>query len=212
MDCCRGAVCRQVFTDRVARRDLRRYRRGGLRPIERRMLAAIPESQVKGARVLEIGGGIGTLQAELLGQGAASGEVVELVGAYEPFARELAESRGVARRTAFRVVDVLDSPEAVAPADIVLLNGVLCCTPDAEALTRAAAALTRGTLVMSYVRRAPWTRPVTAALNATMAVRGRSYRALLRPTSQIVSAAEAAGLRLVAQGRTVSQEFVGFTA
>jgi 2-polyprenyl-3-methyl-5-hydroxy-6-metoxy-1,4-benzoquinol methylase len=212
MDCCRGAVCAQVFTEDVARRDMRRYRKRGLRRIERQMLASLAAGQVGGARVLEIGGGIGVLQAELLGAGAASGEVVELVGAYERFARELAESKGVAGRTAFRVADILAEPETVAPADIVLLNGVICCTPDAHALTQAAARLTRGALVLSYVRRAPWTSPVAAALNASMALRRRSYRAFLRPTSEVVAPAESAGLRLTARGGTPIYEFVTFAA
>lgn len=212
MDCCRGAVAAEVFTEVVARRDLRRYRNRGLRRIERQMLASLPAGQVGGARVLEIGGGIGALQAELLDAGAASGEVVELVGAYDRFARELAESKGVAERTAFRVVDILAEPDTVSPADIVLLNGVICCTPDAHALTQAAARLTRGTLVLSYVRSAPWTRPVAAALNASMALRHRSYRAFLRPTSEVVAPAESAGLRLTARGRTPIYEFVSFAA
>ena len=43
------------------------------------MVAAASEPGLDGARVLEIGGGIGTLQAELLERGAEEGEVVELV-------------------------------------------------------------------------------------------------------------------------------------
>ena len=79
-----------------------------------------------GARVLEIGGGIGRIQAELLATGAADqGEVVELVGAYEPYARELARDIGSEARTSFRIVDILDEPDAVEPADIVVLNRVV---------------------------------------------------------------------------------------
>ena len=54
------------------------------------MIASVSAAALDGARVLEIGGGIGRIQAELLATGADQGEVVELVGAYEPYARELA--------------------------------------------------------------------------------------------------------------------------
>ena len=80
--------------------------------------------------MLEIGGGIGRIQAELLATGADQGEVVELVGAYEPYARELARDIGLEARTSFRIVDILDEPDAVEPADIVVLNRVVCCSPD----------------------------------------------------------------------------------
>ena len=62
-----------------------------------------------GARVLEIGGGIGAMQAELLEAGAERGEIVELVAACEPYALELARERGLAERTTFRVVDILET-------------------------------------------------------------------------------------------------------
>ena len=83
------------------------------------MVAVASEPGLDGARVLEIGGGIGALQAELLGAGAEQGEVVELVAAFEPYARELARERGLEERTSFRIVDVLEEPEAVEPADVV---------------------------------------------------------------------------------------------
>lgn len=211
MDCCRGAVCGQVFGERVARHDLQRYRRRGLRPIERQMLASLPGSLVEEARVLEIGGGIGTLQAELLASGAATGEIIELVPAYEPFARELARSKGLTGRTSFRVADLLAGETSAAPADIVILNGVVCCTPDGLALIREAATLTLGTLLLSYPRPAWWIRAMVANLNAYMAIRGRAYRAFVRPTSEMVAAAASAGLHPSAHHRGLYWEFVALS-
>ena len=67
------------------------------------MLAAASIEGLDGAHVLEIGGGIGVLQAELLEAGAERGEVVELVSACEPYARELAREKRLEERTSFRV-------------------------------------------------------------------------------------------------------------
>src|SRR5687768_16223859 len=96
-----------MFKPRAARQSLRRYRKKGLNRLEREMLATLGGS-LRDARILEIGGGIGTIQAELLTAGAAHGEIVELVSAYEPYARELARDRGIADRSTFRVADLLD--------------------------------------------------------------------------------------------------------
>ena len=69
------------------------------------MVASVSVDPLDDLRVLEIGGGIGRIQAELLDAGATEGEIVELVSAYEPFARELAREKGLEARTTFHVVD-----------------------------------------------------------------------------------------------------------
>ena len=92
-------------------------------------------------------------QAELLATGADQGEVVELVGAYEPYALELARDIGLEARTSIRIVGILDEPDAVEPAGVVVLNRVVCCWPDGVDLAAAAARLARRTLVLSFPRR-----------------------------------------------------------
>jgi magnesium-protoporphyrin O-methyltransferase len=96
-----------MFKPRTARRGLRHYRKKGLPELERAMLASLSEESLAGARVLELGGGIGALQAELLERGADRGEIVELVSAYEPYAMELAREKGLEERVSYRVADVL---------------------------------------------------------------------------------------------------------
>jgi hypothetical protein len=87
-----------MFKPRFARKSFRRYRRKGLDKIERGMVASISAGGLDGARILEIGGGIGTIQAELLAAGASRGEIVELVSAYER--RRLRDVSFVTRRVA----------------------------------------------------------------------------------------------------------------
>ena len=115
-----------MFSPRAARRSLERYRSKGLDEIERRIVASAKEGGIQDAHVLEIGGGIGVIQAELLEAGAATGEIVELVSAYEPYARALASDKGFAARVTFRVADLMEDPDAVEPADVVVLNRVVC--------------------------------------------------------------------------------------
>jgi len=198
--CCRAGPCEQIFKPRLARKSLERYRKKGLDDLERRMVAAASLGGLDGTRVLEIGGGIGTLQSELLGAGAAHGEIVELVAAWEPYARELASERGIAERTSFRVADVLESPESVEDADIVLLNRVVCCSPDGIALAGRAARLTRRALVLSFPRDVFWVRVGLRLVNVGMRVMGRSFRAFVHPPSELVASAEVGGLTLVESG------------
>ena len=164
------------------------------------MVAAASAGGLEGVRVLEIGGGIGTLQSELLRAGAAHGEIVELVPAWEPYARELALERGIEERTSFRVADVLDSPESVEDADVVLLNRVVCCSPDGVALAGRAARLTRRSLVLSFPRDVVWVRVGLRLVNIGMRVMGRSFRVFLHAPADLVRSAEDGGLALSETG------------
>ena len=98
-DCCAvpGAEgYEEVFDDRFARKAARRYRRKGLTPTERRIVSFISATGVDDATVLEVGGGVGEIQLELLARGAARTVNLELSGAYEAEAGRLIGEAGVA--------------------------------------------------------------------------------------------------------------------
>jgi hypothetical protein len=196
-NCCRARSCEQFFNPGVARRSLEKYRNKGLDKLERRMIASVSSGALNGMRVLEIGGGIGRIQAELLVAGADQGEIIELVPAYEPYARELARETGLAERTSFRIVDILEEPDAVEPADIVVLNRVVCCSPDGVDLTAAAAQLARQTLVLSFPRDIALVRAGIRLLNASFRLRRNPFRAYVHRPNALFAAATGAGLRLV---------------
>ena len=160
------------------------------------MVANVSTDALDGARVLEIGGGIGRIQAELLDAGADRGEIVELVPAYEPYARELARERGLEGRMSFHVVDILEEPEAVEPADVVILNRVVCCSPDGVALAAAAASLARRTLVLSFPRDVFWVRAGVRLLNAGLWLSRNSFRVYVHRPAALLAAAEGQGIHL----------------
>jgi magnesium-protoporphyrin O-methyltransferase len=197
-----------MFDARVARRSLRRYRKKGPDVLERKMLEAAAEGGLAGARVLEIGGGIGALQLELLEAGAERGEVVELSPAWEPYARELAREHGLEERVSFRVEDVLGAPEAVEPADVVLMNRVVCCSPDGVRLAGIAAGLARRSLVLSFPRQRLLVRVGLSFMNGSLRLMRRSFRVYLHSRRSLVAAAEAAGLQQAGSGRSSFWEFV----
>jgi len=199
-----------MFKPRFARRSLERYRKRGLGDLERRALAEIVASGVKDATVLEIGGGVGAVQVDLLLAGATSGEVVELVPAYEPYARQLAAENGLSARTSFVVADVLGQPESVAPADIVVLNRVVCCSPDGIELAAAAARLTRQRLALVYPRDLWWIRIGLGAMNAGFRVMRRSFRVFVHRPAAIAAAVEDAGLVAAERGHDLAWEFATF--
>ena len=197
-----------MFGAKAAARSLATYRRKGLGDLSQRMVDAAVAGGVDGARVVDIGGGIGALQAALLEKGAERGEIVELVGSYRNAALELARDEGLEGRVAFSVVDVLETPEAVEPADVVLMNRVVCCSPDGVALATAGARLARHTLVLSFPRDVVWTRVGVRLLNAGFRVMRRSFRTFVHPTTALLAALEAEGLQVRERGNDAFWEFV----
>jgi magnesium-protoporphyrin O-methyltransferase len=197
-----------VFRPATARQSLETYRKKGLGDLSRRMVAAAIAGGVGGARVLEIGGGIGAIQSELLEAGAERGEIVELVASYEEHAYELAREKGLDGRVSYRVADILEAPDAVEPADVVVMNRVVCCSPDGIDLAAAAARLTRRTLVLSFPRDVVWARSAVRLLNAGLWLMRRSFRTFVHPTASLLAAAEGEGLRVVERGNDAFWEFV----
>jgi hypothetical protein len=200
-----------MFKLRVARRSLEHYRKKGHGDLEKRMVAAAAQGGLAGARVLEIGGGIGTIQSELLKAGAERGEVIELVSAWEPYAGELARDKGLEERTSFRVVDVLEDPESVEPAEVVVMNRVVCCSPDGVQLTGVAARLAARTLVLSFPRNVFWVRVGLRVVNAGLRLMGRSFRVFAHPRDALLGAAQSEGLRPAGSGRKGPWEFAALT-
>ena len=177
--CCDPNGYDDIFGAGFARRVAKRYRRRGLdRTATRLVDFLVPDGlDVAGATVLEIGGGVGEIGLELLRRGAAHVTEVELSHSYDEEARRLAEAAGVADRIERRIVDVADTPDAVEPADLVVLHRVVCCYPDVERLLGVAADRCRGRLAFSHPPRNVASRALLSVQNTVCAVSGKEFRA-----------------------------------
>jgi 2-polyprenyl-3-methyl-5-hydroxy-6-metoxy-1,4-benzoquinol methylase len=193
----------KAFSRRAARRDARRYRRRGLDGVSRRIFDFLRERGVEGLSVLEIGGGVGAIQVELLRAGAERAANLELSPAYEETAEELLHEAGLEGRVERKLGDVVEDADLAGPADAVVMNRVVCCYPDPEALVTAAAKRTRRTLVMSFPRERRITRVGFAAANLVARVLRWDYRSWVHPHAVILAAAERHGLRLAGESHDV---------
>jgi hypothetical protein len=196
MSCCPPKGYARLFGRRAARRDVRRYEKGGLDDTGARMVAFLRERGVEGATVLEIGGGVGALQLELLAAGAERATNLELSPEYEESARELLRQRGLEGRVDRRLGDVVAEPELTGPSDAVLMHRVVCCYPDADALVGAAAERARRYLVLSFPRDRRLIRAGARLLNAGFGLLRWDYRTFVHEPAAILAAAERRGLRL----------------
>src|SRR6185503_20728089 len=142
----------KVFGDRTAEHDLRRYRKRGPAKSTRILLEQLMEEGVGGATVLDVGGGVGAVQQELLAAGAERATTVEASPAYVRAARAEAGRRGTLDRVEYVEGDFVAMADGVGPADIVTLDRVVCCYPDMEALVGRSADRARRLYGLVYPR------------------------------------------------------------
>jgi len=149
---------RKVFGKRQARKDARRYERSGLDETGQVIVDGVAERGIAGASVLDVGGGVGAIDLELLAAGARSATVVELSDEYDDEAARLLAERQLEGRVARRHGDFVELAAAVEPADVVVMHRVVCCYPDPETLVGAAGDHAGRLLALSFPRDTWWIR------------------------------------------------------
>ena len=192
--CCDPRGCDRFFGARFARRVARRYRKRGLGGTERRMVEFLEREGLAGATVLEVGGGVGELHVELLKRGAERAVNLELSPAYDGEARRLLAEARLEGRVERRIHDIAVAPEAVEPADVVVLHRVVCCYPDYERLLGAAAERARRLLVFSYPPRNAISRTIIWLQNLGLRLMRREFRTFAHPPAAMVAVLREQGL------------------
>lgn len=201
MSACCGPAYDRFFGARQARRDAKRYRKHGLDQTARRLVDELAQHGLDGASVLEVGGGVGAIDLELLGQGAKRAVVVELSNGYDEDARALAAEAGVEARIERSHGDFAVEEASIEPADVVVMHRVVCCYPDPELLVGAAARHARRLLALSLPRNTWWLRLGVTAANVWFRMRGR-IQSYVHPPAEVVGIAEAAGFSTVLDERS----------
>ncbi|HEX6249033.1 MAG TPA: methyltransferase domain-containing protein, partial [Nocardioidaceae bacterium] len=207
--CCDPSGYPRIFSKRYAALLARRYRKRGLDRAARRMVGFLEREGIEGASVLEIGGGVGNLQLELLRRGAARATNLELVEEYDAAAAELASEAGLVDRVERRVVDIAAAPDAVEPADVVVLHRVVCCYPDYERLLGAAADHARRLLVFSHPPRNVLSRSLLGVQNTFLRMTGRSFRAFAHPPEAMLAVLARSGMEPSYRRRAPVWQVVG---
>jgi magnesium-protoporphyrin O-methyltransferase len=192
--CCTQSEYKRFFNRRVAAKDARRYRKNGLTGTARTLTELAGD--VRGSTVLDVGGGIGAIELELLRAGAARATSIELSGAYEDEAEALLAERGFGDRAERRIGDFVADGASIEQHDVVVLHRVVCCYPDVDALVGAAADHARRTLLLTYPQDRRLIRAGVRIVNIVLRLSRCGFRTYAHRVGTIVAVAAQHGLTL----------------
>ena len=211
MTCC--SHCRDaeaLFSDRTARRELRRYRRKGPVRTTRLLVDTIRPRLRQGWTLLDVGGGIGAIQHELLDAGAARAVQVDASPAYLEASGSEAARRGHADRVEHVYGDFTELAGSVPDADIVTLDRVICCYPHMERLVEASACKARQLYGLVYPREHWPVRLSLAATNLYMRLRRSAFRTYVHSGAAVDALVRRLGFEPVARQRTLAWQVVTY--
>lgn len=187
-----------TFDTKYARQSAADYLRKGLPKRGRKLIAYLQTHVAEPLSVLDIGCGAGGVHQELLRRGVARRAVgVDAASASIEAARQNAAVLGLAEAADYVHADFAQRAAEFEPADIVVLDRVVCCYPYLEALLGGAAAHTRRFLALSLPIERWWMRLLFWFFNATFWFIGGGYHPYLHPHSRVRAIAAEAGLQPV---------------
>lgn len=166
------------------------------------LIEMIDSHRVRGASILDIGGGIGVIILELLRAGAGRAALVDASPAYLDVARNEAGTSNLLDRVEFIEGDFVRRAAGIDPADIVTLDRVVCCYPDAQALVSLSADRARSLYGLVLPRDSRLVRLAIWLGNLRFRLRRSPYRAFSHPNQQVDAIVGKRGLRLIDEQRT----------
>ncbi len=195
MTSCQCQGIEDQFNSREAAKKLADYHKHGPTGTTRLLIAALKEAGVEGSTLLDIGGGIGTIQLELLKAGARSAVSVDASTAYIEAAQHEAQRQGLQDHIQFQHGDFVELADGLPTADIVTLDRSLCCYPDMPALVGKSVSRARQLYALVYPRDTWWMKIGMAAVNWLQQLRGSSFKVFVHPTQAVETILTENGLR-----------------
>jgi len=198
-NCCE--ITDNAFSEEEAKAELRNYRRRGPMNQTKLILEAIRSLGLKDAGLLDIGGGIGAIYHELLGDVAREATHVDASSAYLKQAKQEAARRGHSERVNFIHADFTDVASELPKADIVTLDRVVCCYPDFRGLLKAAAEHSQRALAFTYPRETWYMRFALKVANFFQKLRRDPFRVFLHPVAEMDALLKREGFQRVSLRR-----------
>lgn len=196
MNCCNQCQgIEDLFNQKVAEDDLRDYHKNGPPKQTRLLLDTLRAAGIEGMTLLDIGGGIGAIQHELMKSGLSATTDVDASSAYLAAAKAEAARQGYAEQARYYHGNFIDLAPQLEGADIVTLDRVICCFPDMAAMVSLSAARAKRWYALVYPRDTWWMRIGGRIGNAILALGRNKFRFFVHPAQAVDALARQNGLQ-----------------
>ena len=185
MGCCQCQGIENMFDKKAAKRALKRYLKKGPSKTTKMLLKAIHKTEVKGLDFLDIGGGIGAIQYDLIKAGASKGTSIEASPAYIDLVKEEIQKNNLDKIIDFKHGDFTAIASDIDSADIVTLDKVICCYDDMSGLVRLSSKLSRKIYAVIYPRDVWWTKLALPFINFYPIIKGSPFRVFIHSTKKV---------------------------
>ena len=195
-------------TKKWASEDIALYRKGKPAKTTSLLVNALIAQGVDALSLLDIGGGIGIVQLELLSAGTIAATSVEASTTYIEVARE--ESARAAREHQITYVhgDFVSLTDTIPEADIVTLDRVICCYDNVKALVSLSASKARRLYGVVYPRSTWWVKILLRFENIGYWLRRSPFRAFVHSSELVDQLIQDAGLAVVYHEHTLTWQVV----
>jgi SAM-dependent methyltransferase len=201
--CCTtiGGATERQFGEKRATEDLAQYRAKGVGATARLILAGLAKAGPLHGQLLDVGSGVGALTFELLDRGLTSAVGVDLSSAYVAAAVGEAARRG---RSAAQFIrgDFVDLAARLPAGNVVTLDRVICCYPDAEQLLDESLRRTDRYLALSYPRDVWYVRAWVGTQNLGRRIARNPFRTFVHSATAMETRIRRAGFELRSRNRT----------
>lgn len=205
--CC-GPDYDAMFNERAARQELARYRRRGADASTKRLIEVLEAAGVRGATLLDIGGGIGAIGIELMAAGVRSLTNVDASRPYLSVARGELERRGLVDRAAFHHGDFVALADGLEDADVVTLDRVICCYEDWTALVDRSLQRAKRLYGLVYPVDRWWMRLSVGVIRRASRLFGRPAPFAVHPDAAVDARIRAAGFTRIFEQRGIAWQTV----
>lgn len=194
--CCYPDEYGRFFDAKEAARVAKHYLKNGLTGTARELADGIEATGIGGRTVLEVGGGVGQILADLLRRGASSGTSIDLSPQWDAPAHDLLAELQLDDRVRRHTGDFVDSAQDLGHPGAVVLHRVVCCYPHWDRMLDATVALSPEVIGLTFPRERIGTKAVLGLGNWLFRLRGRRFRVFVHPEEAMLGRLTGQGYRV----------------
>ncbi len=188
---CLGAD--EIFDEKGAKKNLKKYRKKGLTGASKHLFEGIKAHSNGSLTVLDIGGGIGGIHLELIKMGFQKATDVDASSGYIKMAKDESQRQDQQDKVSYFFGDFVDHHTQLENHDVVVMDKVVCCYPHFNDLLTNAMDKSNEILALSYPKSNLPGRLLVSLGNFFFKFKGSKFRAFMHPNAEIRAVIKSGG-------------------